>query len=193
MGVCMYVRVCACVCVCVCACLLSCVQHFVTLWITARQSPRSMGFSLQEYWNGLPFPPQRDLPNIFPTQGSNSHLPHLLHWQIDSLSLIHWGSPCLPMQETRVWSLNWDNPLVKEMATHSSILAWEIPWTEEPGRLYSPWSCKWVGNNLATKQQQQCVYIIYKYNGMLAIKNNKILPFLTMWMDLKGIMLSERI
>ena len=57
--------------------------------------------------------------------------------------------------------------------------------------IYSPWSCKRVGNNLATKQQQ-CVYIIYKYNGMLAIKNNKILPFLTIQMDLKGIMLSER-
>ena len=30
----------------------------------------------------------------------------------------------------------------KEMATHSSILAWKIPWTEEPGRLYGPWGCK---------------------------------------------------
>ena len=33
-------------------------------------------------------------------------------------------------------------PLEEEMATHSSILAWRIPWTEEPGRLYSPWGCK---------------------------------------------------
>ena len=38
------------------------------------------------------------------------------------------------MQETRVRSLGWKDPLEKEMATHSSILAWEIPWTEEPGR-----------------------------------------------------------
>ena len=41
------------------------------------------------------------------------------------------------MQETRVQSLGWEDPLEKEMATHSSILAWEIPWTEEPGGLQS--------------------------------------------------------
>ena len=41
------------------------------------------------------------------------------------------------MQETRVQSLDWEDPLEKEMATHFSILAWEIPWTEEPGGLQS--------------------------------------------------------
>ena len=41
------------------------------------------------------------------------------------------------MQETWVPSLRWEDPLEKEMATHSSILAWEIPWTEEPGGLQS--------------------------------------------------------
>ena len=41
------------------------------------------------------------------------------------------------MQETWVRSLNWEDPLEKEMATQSSILAWRIPWTEEPGRLRS--------------------------------------------------------
>ena len=41
------------------------------------------------------------------------------------------------MQETRVQFLGQEDPLEKEMATHSSILAWEIPWTEEPGRLQS--------------------------------------------------------
>ena len=40
-----------------------------------------------------------------------------------------------PMQETRVRSLGWEDPLEKEMVTHSSILAWKIPWTEEPGGL----------------------------------------------------------
>ena len=40
-------------------------------------------------------------------------------------------------QETRVWSLGWEDPLEKKMTTHSSILACEIPWTEEPGRLQS--------------------------------------------------------
>ena len=41
------------------------------------------------------------------------------------------------MQETGVWSLSQEDPLEKEMATQSSILAWEIPWTEEPGWLQS--------------------------------------------------------
>ena len=41
------------------------------------------------------------------------------------------------MQETGVQSLGQEDPLEKGMATHSSILAWEIPWTEEPGRLQS--------------------------------------------------------
>ena len=41
------------------------------------------------------------------------------------------------MQETGVQSLGWEDPLEKEMATHSSILAWRIPWTEEPGGLQS--------------------------------------------------------
>ena len=44
---------------------------------------------------------------------------------------------CLPMQGTRIRSLGKENALEKEMATHSSILAWEIPWTEEPGGLQS--------------------------------------------------------
>ena len=41
------------------------------------------------------------------------------------------------MQETQVCSLGWEDPLEKGMATHSSILAWRIPWTEEPGGLQS--------------------------------------------------------
>ena len=39
--------------------------------------------------------------------------------------------------ETRARSLDWEDPLEKEMVTHSSILAWKIPWTEELGRLQS--------------------------------------------------------
>ena len=41
------------------------------------------------------------------------------------------------MQETWVQSLGWEDPLEKEMANHSSILAWKIPWMEEPGQLQS--------------------------------------------------------
>ena len=50
--------------------------------------------------------------------------------------------------ETRVWSLGWEDPLEKEMATHSSILAWRILWTEEPGELQSMGSQSqtWLGD-----------------------------------------------
>ena len=52
----------------------------------------------------------------------------------------------LPMQETQVQSLVQEEPLEKEIATHSSILAWKIPWTEEPGRLQFMGSQR-VGHN----------------------------------------------
>ena len=50
------------------------------------------------------------------------------------------------VQETWVRSLGWEDPLEKEMATHSSILAWKISWTEEPGGLQSMGSQR-VGHN----------------------------------------------
>ena len=49
---------------------------------------------------------------------------------------------CLPVQERQVQSLGWEDPLEKEMAIHSSILAWKIPWTEELGGLQSMGSQK---------------------------------------------------
>ena len=49
--------------------------------------------------------------------------------------------------ETWVQSLGWEDPLEKEMATHSSILAWKIPWMEEPGRLQSIQFTQRVGHN----------------------------------------------
>ena len=71
-------------------------------------------------------------------------------WSTDLLCVLHFFS-CLvetslvaqtikrlpTMQEIRVQSLGWEDPLEKEMATHSSIPAWRIPWTEEPGGLQS--------------------------------------------------------
>ena len=51
----------------------------------------------------------------------------------------------LPMQEMRVQSLAWEDPLEEGMTTHSSILAWEIWWAEEPGRLQSLGSQSWRG------------------------------------------------
>ena len=58
------------------------------------------------------------------------------------------------MWKTWVQSLSWENPLEKGMATHSSILAWEIPCTEEPGALQSLESRR-VRHDLATEHQQQ--------------------------------------
>ena len=49
---------------------------------------------------------------------------------------------CLPMKEVQVWSLDGKDPLEKEITTHSSIVAWEIPWTEQPGGLQSMQSLK---------------------------------------------------
>ena len=49
---------------------------------------------------------------------------------------------CLPMQETQIQLLHWEDPPEKEKATHSGLLAWGIPWTEEPGRLQSTGSQK---------------------------------------------------
>ena len=51
-----------CVCVHACVCVLSC-DSFMAPWTGARQAPLSMGFSTQEYWSGLPFPPPGDLPD----------------------------------------------------------------------------------------------------------------------------------
>ena len=123
---------------------LSSVQLFVTLWTIAHQVPLFSARILES------FPPLENLRN----PGSKPHLLHLLLWQADSLPLNHLGSPylgnqklsslvaqmvkCLPaMRETRVQSLGWEDLLEKETATHSSILAWEIPRTKEPGRLQS--------------------------------------------------------
>ena len=69
------------------------------------------------------------------------------------VSLKEWDFPIAQMvknlpavQETQVRSLGQEDPLEKEMATHSSILAWRIPWTEEPGGLQSM-SLRRVGHN----------------------------------------------
>ena len=61
---------------------------------------------------------------------------HIIHW---AFQMAQWYTISLPKQETQVQSLCQEVPLEEEMATHSSILAWEIPRTEEPG---SPWGGK---------------------------------------------------
>ena len=123
----------------------------MTLWAVAHQAPLSMGFSRKNPGVGC----RCLLQGIFPTQGSNPTLLHLLHWQADSLPWSHLGNPtefmrglqtypCLPDQLSQNprgklrhpgFKSSWT--VQKEMATHSSILAWKSPWTEEPGGLQS--------------------------------------------------------
>ena len=111
-----------------------------------------MEFSSQKYWSGLPFPSPGDLPD----PGIEPKSPKL---QSDSLPFEHQGSPkhtiCsfylasqvaqwqrihLSMQETQetlTLSLGWEDHLEKGMATHSGILVWSIPQTEESDGLQS--------------------------------------------------------
>ena len=84
-----------------------------------------MGFSRQEYWSGWPFPYAGDLPDpgTEPVSFISSALARGTVEEMQGL------------QEARVQSLDQEDPLEEGMTTHSSILAWRSPWTEEPGRL----------------------------------------------------------
>ena len=82
------------------------------------------------------------------------------------------------MQETWVPILGQD-PLKEEMAIHSSILAWEIPWTEEPGRLHtvhgvttSPWGHDWATNTLSYYITIGAVYYILGFPGDSVVKES---------------------
>ena len=69
------------------------------------------------------------------------------------------------MQETWVLSLGWEDPLEKEMATHSSTLAWKMPWMEEPGRLQS------MGSQRVRHDWATSLHKIKDFNGGSAEKN----------------------
>ena len=95
------------------------------------------------------------IPTIFRFSATEALLSHRSYWVLQPPS-IHWASLVaqtvkrLPtMRETQVRSLGWEDPLEKGMATHSSTLAWRIPWTEEPGRLQSM-GWQRVGHDWAT-------------------------------------------
>ena len=62
------------------------------------------------------------------------------------------------VQETQVRSLGWEDPLEKGIATHSSILAWRIPWTEEPGRLQSMRSQR-TRHNEVINTHKKCLHL----------------------------------
>ena len=63
-------------------------------------------------------------------------------WYNGASQVAQWRRINLPMQETRVQSLGGEDLLEKEMATHFGILAWETPWTEDPGKLHFMGSLK---------------------------------------------------
>ena len=116
----------------------SVVSNSATPWTVAHQAPLSMGFSRQEYWSGLPFPS----PYHFYVESKTWY-----KWTFLSnfkLFISYWElgfpggsdgkqSACNARDSDSI--LSWEDPLEKGMATHSSLLAWRIPWTERPGRL----------------------------------------------------------
>ena len=93
------------------------------------QALLSMEFSRQEYWSGLLFPSPGDLPN--PRDQTGIMSPALTGRFFTTQTVKN----LLAVQETQVQSLGWEDSLEKGMATHSSILAWKIPLTEEPCEL----------------------------------------------------------
>ena len=85
-----------------------------------------------------------------------------------------------PMQATWVWSLGWEDPLEKEMATHASILAWRIPWTEELGRLQSTGSQR-VGHDWAISLSFHfsifhCIYVAELLYPFICQWASRLLP-----------------
>ena len=96
----------------------------VTSWTVPHQAPLSMGFSGQEYWSRVP---------LHVTISKNTQ-PQERVWLMSQPDSIIVGPA---MQETWVQSRGQEDPLEKNMATHSSTLAWRIPRTEEPGGLQS--------------------------------------------------------
>ena len=65
-------------------------------------------------------------------------------WDFPDVSVVKNLPAMQKTQETQVRSLGWEDPLEEGMATHSSILAWRIPWTEEPGGLQSMGLQSWT-------------------------------------------------
>ena len=106
------------------------------------------------YWQNESFPNEsyRVTATLRSVSLTHTHTPHIhtICSHISGASLVARLVNDLPaVQEIWVWSLGWEDPLEKEMATHSSILAWKISWTEEPGGLQSMGSQR-VGHDWAT-------------------------------------------
>ena len=86
------------------------------------------------------------------------------------------------MQETQVWSLGCEDPLEREVATHCSILAWEIPWTERSLAGYSSWGHRELDRIWQLKQQQWLVMLIILPCAYLLLYSHRVVSdSLTPW------------
>ena len=126
----------------------SCLFHGLGLWdrgpwpgILPRPPP--LGAWSLSYWTT-----HGDSPAFFPNWFKKKKKIEKSWFFAFSLSLVvQMVKNLLAMQQTQVWSLDWEDPLEKEMTTHSSILAWRIPRTEEPGELQFMRSKSWIVGN----------------------------------------------
>ena len=119
-------------------------DSFVTPRTVTFQAPVSMGFPRQEYWSGLPFPSPGDLPDPGIKLASPALAGRLfttgppgkptMDYSVQFSSV---AQSCLTLQPHALYKVICPFKNKKEMTSHSSILAWEIPWTEEPGWLQS--------------------------------------------------------
>ena len=95
------------------------------------------------------------------------------------------GDAHLPMHETQVRSLGQEDPLDKEIATHSTSLAWKIPWMEEPGRLQSMGSQR-VRYNLVTEHAMPLfknlfIYLSIHTINLVSLQNHDTMGFICGW------------
>ena len=98
------------------------------IWVFNRNARRFSRLHLEEDWSKL-------VTSLVLSKSSNNYLLSLFRRASQVVSQVVKNLPAL--QEKWVWSLDWEDPLKKRMATHSSILVWRILWTEEPGGLPS--------------------------------------------------------
>ena len=149
----------------------SSLKHFIWLpeHLTSLPHCCSLGFSLTSS--------ERRAPKFSPW--TSLFLGGLFCWSLSvlSTSLVAQRVKRLPtMWESWVQSLGWEDLLEKEMATHPSILAWKIPWTEEPGRLQSTGSQR-VGHDYYQLiiLSPAAKYILIGTTGIHTIRENSVL------------------
>ena len=107
--------------------------------------------------------------------GFNLHYPSGWASQVALWQRIH-----MPMRETRVWSLGGEEPLEKKTAIHSSILAWEIPWTEETGGIQTMGSPK---NQIQLRNQKTAATMVANNTEHLSCAYQSFLHLLGWWIS----------